>query len=61
MEVAMRRTAIGVALCVVAAAAAFGQDPPALTVDWVFSDEAESVARVPRWRIDLEWMIARSF
>jgi len=45
----MRRTAIGVALCVVAAAAAFGQDPPALTVDWVFSDEAESVARVPRF------------
>jgi dipeptidyl-peptidase-4 len=45
----MRRTALGIAVCFLAAAATSGQEPQPLTVDWVFSDEAESVARVPRF------------
>lgn len=48
----MRRMTLGLALCLLtllAAAPAFGQEPPALTVEWTFSEEAESVGRVPRF------------
>jgi dipeptidyl-peptidase-4 len=40
---------IGLALCLLTSAAAFGQEPPPLTVEWTFSEEAESVGRVPRF------------
>ena len=45
----MRRTALGLALCFLSAGATLGQEPPALTADWVFSEEAESVSRIPKF------------
>jgi dipeptidyl-peptidase 4 len=49
MEVAMRRTALGLALCLLTTTLAFGQEPPAITPEWAFSDEAESIGRVPKF------------
>src|SRR5689334_1670321 len=52
VEVEMRRMTLGAALCLLTflgGAAAFGQEPEPLTVEWTFSDEAEAVGRVPRF------------
>jgi len=46
----MRRTALGGVVCLLAAAATFGQDAAQpLTVEWAFSDEAEAIGRVPKF------------